>query len=38
MGHKVDYQEKMLIWGCLWIYVPTILKETIVATGFERNM
>lgn len=38
MGHKVDYQEKVLNQGCLWIYVPSILKETTVATGFERNM
>lgn len=38
MGHKVDYQEEVLNWGCSWTYVPSILKQTTVATEFEINM
>lgn len=38
MGHLVDYQEEVLNWGCLWIYMPNILKHTAVATRFEINI
>lgn len=38
MGHQVDYQEKVLNQGCLWTYMPSILKHTAMATGIEINM
>jgi len=38
MGHKVDDQEDVLNWGCLWTCMLSSFKQTTVATGFERNM